>query len=260
LRGGRCCVDPGAGALPSAPAAFGFGLKRAREGCSPSDYGSAPVQKRIAVVKTYFTVFDSKRHRAACGPGRQERVAQRLGAAAVVHDFIARNTSPQFFSFPQGIRIPVLFTDHTTALGMVQAGRASLQAQQPAWGYLRVFDATTGQQVAKFDALPYVRTLSSPLGAWSIHNNEVRGNRTYASWYTHGIVALDLTPLNSATPGDPVLVGQFVPDGATSHSDFLPSTPIVWGVAIRASDGLIFASDMNSGLWIVSATGPAAAS
>ncbi|TMK47713.1 MAG: hypothetical protein E6G55_02750, partial [Actinobacteria bacterium] len=235
-------------------------VRPAREGCSPSDYGSAPVQKRIAVVKTYFTVFDPKRHRAACGPGRQERVAQRLGAAAVVHDFIARNTSPQFFSFPQGIRIPVLFTDHTTALGMVQAGRASLQAQQPAWGYLRVFDATTGQQVAKFDALPYVRTLSSPLGDWSIHNNEVRGNRAYASWYTHGIVALDLTPLNSATPGDPVLVGQFVPDGATSHSDFLPSTPIVWGVAIRPSDGLIFVSDMNSGLWIVSATGPAAAS
>ncbi|MGH2528781.1 MAG: hypothetical protein ACRDH0_05530 [Actinomycetota bacterium] len=224
-------------------------VRPAREGCSPGDYGSANVDGRIAVVKTYFKFFDPKPRRPACRSGRQEKVAQGLGAAAVVHDFIARNTSPQWFSFPSGIRIPVLFTDHATALGMVDAGRARLVAQQPSWGFLRVFDASTGQQVAKFDDLPYVHTLTSPLGTWSVHNNEVRGNRSYASWYTHGIVALDLAPLNAATPGDPVMVGQFVPEGAD---------PLVWGVAIRASDGLIFASDMNSGLWIVQATGPAA--
>ncbi|HEX9717045.1 MAG TPA: hypothetical protein VGA93_03785, partial [Actinomycetota bacterium] len=226
-------------------------VRPAREGCSPGDYGSARTQGRIAVVKTYFKFFDPQPHRPACRPGRQEKVAQGLGAAAVVHDFIARNTSPQWVSFTSGIRIPVLFTDHATALGMVDAGRARLVAQQPSWGFLRVFDASTGQQVANFDDLPYVHTLTSPLGAWSIHNNEVMGNRSYASWYTHGIVALDLTPLNAATPGDPVMVGQFVPDAGVSHSDFIPNVPIVWGVAIRASDGLIFVSDMNSGLWIV---------
>jgi len=233
-------------------------VRPAGEGCSPGDYGSARVQGRIAVVKTYFKFFDPQRHRPACRQGRQAKVAQGLGAAAVVHDFIARNTSPQFSSFPSGIRIPVLFTDHATALGMVDAGRARLVAQQPSWGFIRVFDASTGQQVANFDDLPYVHTLTSPLGAWSIHNNEVMGNRSYASWYTHGIVALDLTPLNAATPGDPVMVGQFVPDAGVSHSDFIPNVPIVWGVAIRASDGLIFVSDMNSGLWIVDPTGPAA--
>lgn len=233
-------------------------VRPAREGCSPGDYGSANVQGRIAVVKTYFKFFDPQFHRPACPQGRQEKVAQGLGAAAVVHDFIARNTSPQWFSFPAGIKVPVLFTDHATALDMVDAGRARLVAKQPSWGFLRVFDASTGEQMAKFDDLPYVHTLSSPLGDWSIHNNEVMGNRTYASWYTHGVVALDLTPLNQPTPGDPVMVGQFVPDSGVSHSDFIPNAPIVWGVVIRASDGLIFASDMNSGLWIVDPTGPAA--
>jgi hypothetical protein len=63
-----------------------------------------------------------------------------------------------------------------------------------------------------------------------------------------------------ATPiGNPVKVGQFIPAGAPSHTDFIASgVPNVWGVAIRASDHTIFASDLNSGIWIVRPTGPAA--
>jgi hypothetical protein len=34
--------------------------------------------------------------------------------------------------------------------------------------------------------------------------------------------------------------------------------PSVWGVYIRRSDGVLFASDMGSGLWIVKPIGRAA--
>ncbi|MFN2488763.1 MAG: hypothetical protein ABR529_03285 [Actinomycetota bacterium] len=49
-------------------------------------------------------------------------------------------------------------------------------------------------------------------------------------------------------PTAPELVGQFVPP----NSD-------VWGVAIDPETGLVYASDIGSGLWIPNPTGSAAA-
>ena len=68
-----------------------------------------------------------------------------------------------------------------------------------------------------------------------------------------GITALWLGSLNRQNPRDPELVGQFIPGGVESTWD----GPSVWGVAPR-SDGVIFASDMGSGLWIVKPKGQAA--
>ena len=70
------------------------------------------------------------------------------------------------------------------------------------------------------------------------------GDRAYASWYSHGIVALDVTD-----PTAPQLVGQFVPAGQPF--------PDVWGVAVDPETGLVYASDIGSGLWIVRPTGDA---
>lgn len=227
------------------------------QGCRIEDYADIRVRGRIAVPKT-FAAFLSRRPQAACRQTRQDRIAQRLGAKAVVHDFISPDTSPQAFEFRGGIRIPVAFTDHATATGMIDAGRARLEAQQPSWGFLRVFDSTSGEQVATFDDLPYVRTLNTS-GFWSIHNTEVWGDHAYSAWYTNGVVALDLSPLSAGTPVDPTLVGQFVPEGGVSPTPFFPDgVPIVWGVFIRPSDGLIFVSDVLGGLWIVQPTGDAA--
>ncbi len=237
-------------------------VRAAGEGCNASDYPAATAG-RIAVVRTPFPFFDPDfipgvTDEPDCLQQEQEAAAQAAGAVAVVHDFIATATSPQFFDFGS-VEIPVLFTDHATAQGMVSAGSATLQALPPSWGFMRVVDAATGIQVAKFDGAPNVHTLPPPAGFWSIHNNEVVGNRSFASWYTNGVVALDLSPLNGPTPGDPVMVGQFLPAGAPSHVDFIPGNiPVVWGVAVQPGDPLIYVSDMNSGLWIVRPTGPAA--
>lgn len=227
-----------------------------RQGCSPSDYGGLHPEGRIALPKTFVEFLGSTR--TACRLRRQELVAQEAGAAAVVHDWISSDTSPQPFDYAPRMRVPVLFTAHETARGMLSAGRARLLAGTPAWGFLRVFDAATGQQVATFDDLPYVRKLRGPVGFWSIHNTEVNGDRGYSAWYSHGVVALDLSLLGAATPADPLMVGQFVPEGGDSKT-FLPDgIPVVWGVHARASDDLVFLSDMLSGLWIVRPIGDAA--
>ncbi len=217
-------------------------VEAARQGCRARNY-PANATGKIVVVRTVW--FDNEKQ-PACDQLVQERLGQAAGAVAVVHDFISRYTSPystgDFYN-----DIPVLSTRHRTARGMVEAGWARLVARRPSVGYLRVFDADTGEQVAKFDAVPNVHRLRPPFGEWTIHNTEVMGNRAYSSWYSNGIVALDLSPLDESPPADPVLVGQFVPP--LESFDGLPYTGM-WGVYVR-EDGVIFASDFVTGLWIV---------
>jgi hypothetical protein len=217
-------------------------VEAARQGCRARDY-PAHAEGKIVVVRTVW--FDAG-NGPRCEQRKQERQAQAAGAVAVVHDFISRYTSP-CCSGDFDARIPVLSTHHRTARGMVEVGWARLLARRPSVGYLRVFDAETGVQVAKFDGVPNVRRLRPPFGEWTIHNTEVMGNRAYSSWYSNGIVALDLSPLDQSPPADPVLVGQFVPP--LESFDGLPYTGM-WGVAVR-EDGVIFASDFVTGLWIV---------
>jgi hypothetical protein len=220
----------------------------ADQGCAAADYPAGTAGK-IAVVYTPFPFFDASGDEPLCLQQEQEAAAEAAGAVAVVHDFVADNTSPQWFDFGE-VGIPVLFAYHETASGMVAAGRATLEARTPAWGYLRVYDAKSGKQVAAFDDAANVRKLPAPPGDWSIHNTEIRGDRAYSSWYSNGIVAIDIGDVGKRKP-DLDMVGQFIPDG--------PSTfpfPEIWGVAIR-SDKVIFASDMGSGLWIVKPKGKA---
>ena len=80
------------------------------------------------------------------------------------------------------------------------------------------------------------------------------GDHAYSSWYSAGIVALDLS-----NPLAPVQVGQFIPNTSQRHANSLGAGPAsIWGVAIDPDTGVIYASDMRSGLWIVQPTGAAA--
>ena len=231
----------------------------ARQGCEESDYEGIRTEGRIAAPKTYVSYLVPGR-KPACRQRHQERVAAKLGAALVLHDWISPDTSPQWWD-SSDVRIPVLFTDHATAREVVSRGRAKLVAGEPSVGFLRVFDADTGEQVASFDDLPHVHDLKPPVGSWFVQYTEVRGDIAYTSWLSNGVVALDLSPLAATAPGDPVKVGQFVPEGAEtspSEDDWPPRVADVWGVFVRDSDGLVFLSDGTSGLWIVRPTGPAA--
>jgi hypothetical protein len=235
-------------------------VQAANQGCTATDY-PASTPGKIAVMRTIDpTSAPVDGESPLCLEAEQEAAAAAAGAVAVAHDFRSDVSSPQWFDTGD-VPIPVVFTDEATARGMIAAGFARLEGQEPSWGYLRVFDAATGTQVAKFDGAPNVHALPPPLGDWSIHNNEILGSRTYASWYSNGIVALDLRPLDRASPGDPLMVGQFVPPAGRSPVDFLDGRTEVWGVAIRPEPHhapTIFVDDMNTGLWIIRPKGPAA--
>jgi hypothetical protein len=209
----------------------------ANQGCEASDY-PAQTDGAIAVVQTPIAFFQDAG--ALCPMPQQENLAQAAGATAVVHRFDSPDISPQWWDFSEAT-IPVLFTNVATADDMVAAGSATVRAQTPTWGFLRVFDAATGAQVSQFDNVPNINDLTKAAnGFWSIHNTEVSGQTAFSSWYSNGIVALDLSDIQNIT-----MVGQFVPPGEPFAE--------VWGVAI-GDDGLIYASDLGSGLWIIRPT------
>lgn len=90
-------------------------------------------------------------------------------------------------------------------------------------------------------------------GFYSIHNTEMAGRlhaQLFSSWYSDGVVWWSL-----ADRQNPVMKGQFVPPPTEDPSGYFPAVPIVWGVYPDPSSDLIFASDINSGLWILRPTG-----
>jgi len=254
----------------------------ARRGCRASAYKGA--RGKIALANTvdpfYEGIIDG--WSVPCPIGEQIVLAGKAGAKALLFNFISPDDSfdygpPRRKVLRRAVQkyakgMPVLkFSDIDEAADQVRealsAGpvKVALKAGIPSWGYLRIYNEDMAadsngdgvdefEQVGRFTDLPHVRgERRTPPGAWSIHNTEVNGDRAYSSWYSHGVVALDLS-----NPEQPTLAGQFVPAPSSRFQAILgPPGASVWGVAIDPATGIIYASDRRSGLWIVRPTGSA---
>ena len=80
------------------------------------------------------------------------------------------------------------------------------------------------------------------------------GTDVYASWYSDGVRVID-----TSDPTAPNEVAYFVPPRtknpvSPSQRGVLSNAPQVWGVAVDEMTGLVYLSDMNSGLWILRRT------
>ena len=87
-----------------------------------------------------------------------------------------------------------------------------------------------------------------------MHNPLVVGTDVYISWYTDGIRVVD-----ASNPAAPREVANFVPPAAhttdpPANRNVLTNTTQVWGVAYDKASGLVYGSDMNSGLWVLART------
>ena len=240
----------------------------AGDGCQRSDYRGA--RGKIVLADTvdpfYVDIIDG--WAVPCTIDRQMVFAARAGADVFLSNLVSPDD--QFVFGGEGaadvarinpsmdiIQVADIdeFADRLRAAG---AGvTVTLTAQAPSWGYLRIFEESASsdwQQVGTFTGAPHAfGEYPTPPGSWSIHNTEVLGDRAYSSWYSNGIVALDLSD-----PTAPTMVGQFVPPSRSQFDNVLgPGPAEVWGVAIDPETGYIYASDMRSGLWIVDPTGPA---
>jgi hypothetical protein len=91
-------------------------------------------------------------------------------------------------------------------------------------------------------------------GDYVLHNNFLVGTTVYQSWYSDGVRVID-----ASNPRAPREVAYFVPPATEnpvkpSQRGTLTNTTQVWGVVVDEATGLIYASDMNSGLWILRRT------
>jgi hypothetical protein len=251
----------------------------AGDGCEAADYEGA--QNKIALADSVdpFYVGVIPGWEVPCTIGEQVVFAAQAGAIAFVSNLVSPDDAYPYFEgevdLEVAVGMPVVqISDIDEAAALIREAlaqgpvRMKLRPSTPTHGYIRVFREDRGRdrdgdgvvelrQVGKFNGLPFVTgddAFAAPPGSWEVHNTEVAGRRAYSSWYSHGIVAL-----NIRAPAHPRLVGQFVPPASDAFGDiFGPAHPLVWGVAIDQETGLIYASDMRSGLWIVKPTGMAA--
>lgn len=236
----------------------------AGDGCDTADYAGA--SGMVALADSVDPFYPFELGDPPCPIGTQATLAAQAGAAAFVSNLISFDDPYPFgpdADVSATVGMPILqIADIDDVAEAIRAaltlGPVTFTAtseEPPTWGHLRVY-AETGDdewsQVGEF--MGPAEGPNTPPGSWSIHNTEVLGNRAYSSWYSAGIVALDLT-----NPTNPVQVGQFVPDTSKRHANSLGTGPAeVWGVAIDPETGTIYASDMRTGLWIVQPTGLAA--
>jgi hypothetical protein len=125
------------------------------------------------------------------------------------------------------------------------------------FGYLRVYDyanLAAPVQIGEFRTPHSLGTDDPGAGDYTIHNPLVVGTDVYISWYSDGIRVVD-----ASNPRSPREVAFFVPPAAQnpvkpSQRGVLTNTAQVWGVGYDHATGLVYASDMNSGLWILRRT------
>ena len=248
------------------------------EGCQAEDYSGTAGKIAMADAVDPFYVGIIPGWEVPCDIGDQALFAHEAGAKAFLINLISPDDAYPYgtdvdLSPAEGMPVVMISNIDEEAEAIREAlsrhhVSVRLRPGRPSHGFLRVFEEGKGKdrdgdgvvefpQVGEFSDLPNVKgPIDPPPGVWEIHNTEVLRNRAYSSWYSNGIVALDITH-----PKHPFRVGQFVPPPSDAFEDFFgPPFPMVWGVAIDPATRIIYASDMRSGLWIVRPTGPAAPS
>jgi hypothetical protein len=124
------------------------------------------------------------------------------------------------------------------------------------YGYMRIYDYSnpgSPTQIGEYRTPNSMGTQDPAAGDFVIHNNFLVGTDVYSSWYTDGVRVID-----ASDPVEPVEVAHFVPPAGQnpvkpSQRGVLANTTQVWGVVVDET-GLVYASDMNTGLWILRRT------
>ncbi len=92
-----------------------------------------------------------------------------------------------------------------------------------------------------------------PRGTYSSHNVIVEGTKAYISWYTEGVVVIDV-----ADPYNPVEVARYHESGP-EFEERNGGIQNVWGIYKEPRKPWIYASDRNGGLYILKELGSGSA-
>ncbi|HEU0248727.1 MAG TPA: hypothetical protein VFR38_16745 [Gaiellaceae bacterium] len=132
--------------------------------------------------------------------------------------------------------------------------KVSGPATETGYGYLRIYDYSNLAEPTQIGELRTPNSLglgAQGSGDYSIHNAFLVGTDVYLAWYSDGVRVVD-----ARDPKNPQEVAYFVPPAGQNpvkppQRGVLSQMPQVWGVVVDEGTGLIYASDMNTGLWIL---------
>jgi hypothetical protein len=128
---------------------------------------------------------------------------------------------------------------------------------EPGLGYMRIYDYSNlaaPVQIGEYHTPNSFTGGPTGSGDYTIHNTWLMGTDVYISWYSDGVRVVD-----ASNPRNPHEVAFFVPPAGQnpvkpSQRGTLSQTPQVWGVVTDEEGELVYASDMNTGLWILERT------
>jgi hypothetical protein len=169
------------------------------------------------------------------------------------------------------VGLPGVFVGHSTGLkiaGVDSAealvigapGESVRAAAVPnGWSGVRIWDysdpanpvlASTFNTVCSADP---VAESCDPRGTYSSHNVVVEGTKAYISWYSDGVVVLDV-----ADPYNPVEVARYSESGP-AFEERNGGIQDVWGIYKQPNRPFIYASDRNGGLYVLKEYGAGSA-
>jgi len=123
-------------------------------------------------------------------------------------------------------------------------GRYVIAETEYQYAPLRIFDLQPALEGE-------VTNIRSPISAWTahwkhlVHNHEVRWPFVFVSGYLDGLQVFDLS--DPANPQTVAYYDTYLPGLSADNPGVMRGS---FGVDVRNEDGLIFMSDMTSGLWI----------
>lgn len=210
----------------------------------------------IAVIRRGVCTFSSKILNA-----------QALGAGAAV---IANNApgGPAIGNWTApdpAITIPGLFIS-TAAGDAIQASpTGNIATIDPAvfteltpWGFVRIWDYSNPAAPVLASVFNTTNSLNEngppdPRGTYSVHNVIVEGTKAYFSWYSDGVLILDISD-----PYHPVEVARYHREGPEFE---VQNSGIqnFWGIYKIPGQPWLYASDRNGGLYVLKEYGSGSA-
>lgn len=146
------------------------------------------------------------------------------------------------------------FDEKAQTVGAAGAAAIVIANNQPStpWSGIRIWDFSDEANpmlLSTFDTICSMSTAPGgpcdPRGTYSVHNVQVEGNYAYASWYTDGMVVLDISD-----PVRPVEIGRFDKSGPAFELEN-GGIQDIWGVYKVPNLPWIYGSDRNGGLYVL---------
>lgn len=154
------------------------------------------------------------------------------------------------------------FDEKAQTVGSAGAAAILIANNQPStpWSGIRIWDFSDEANpmlLSTFDTICSLSTAPGgscdPRGTYSVHNVQVEGNYAYASWYTDGVVVLDISD-----PVRPVEVARFDKSGPVFEAEN-GGIQDIWGIYKVPGLPWIYGSDRNGGLYVLKEYGTGSA-